>query len=74
MRDKNRLYDFYDELRDIHIKYFPDLRFTQLVEVVNNYITKYHYVDSFYVEEKAFIGYLKEYTKQIVGDKYEERG
>jgi hypothetical protein len=31
MRDPNRLYKFYENLRDIHITYFPDWRFGQFI-------------------------------------------
>lgn len=32
MRDANRLYGFYDKLREVHMTKFPDLRFGQLVD------------------------------------------
>ena len=31
MRDANRLYKFYDELREIHMTHFPDWRFGQFI-------------------------------------------
>lgn len=34
MRDKYRLYKFYEELREIHMKYFPDWRFSQMISNV----------------------------------------
>ena len=34
MRDAYRLYKFYEELREIHMKYFPDWRFGQMISNV----------------------------------------
>lgn len=31
MRNPNRLYEFYDKLRAIHMTQFPDMRFGQLM-------------------------------------------
>lgn len=66
MRDPNRLDDFYKKLKNYHKKYFPDMRFIQLI---HNFLT-WHYqeykTDGFYIEEdeclkrfKKFIGVIE---------------
>lgn len=55
MRDPNRLYNFYDELRRMHMKYVPDWRFGQMI---NNIFGN---VDIFYLEEDEVLKKVKEY-------------
>ena len=55
MRDPNRLYNFYDELRCLHMNYAPDWRFSQLMyNVFGN-------DDIFYLEEEYVLRRIKKY-------------
>ena len=58
MRDPNRLYDFYDQMRKMHMKHAPDLRFAQMM--VNVFGT----ADIFYLEEEDVIKAVKEYFEK----------
>ncbi len=62
MRDPNRLYDFYSRLQYIHQTHYPDLRFTQFVELINSYIKKEK--DPFYVEDETYIRYAEELRRE----------
>lgn len=57
MRDPNRLDEFYNKLKEIHKKYFPDWRFMQLV----NNIQSFYGSDLFYAEENRFLELLDKY-------------
>lgn len=65
MRESNRLYDFYNELQTIHIRYFSDLRFGQLMSNFFNWIVNEKDIDIFFAEEDKVIEYLKEYTESF---------
>lgn len=62
MRRPNRLYGFYENLRQIHMTHFPDWRFGQLVENFRSWLKNYKNVDIFYSEENELIDYLKEFA------------
>lgn len=66
MRDPNRLYKFYDELRDIHMTYFPDWRFGQLINNVLGWWTAKYKRDIFFPEEDEMIEIFKEYIEEFV--------
>lgn len=69
MRDINRLYKFYDELREIHMTYFPDWRFGQfIVNVLADWQAKTK-KDIFFPEEDETIQIFKEYIKENGYDK-----
>lgn len=69
MRDKYRLYKFYEELREIHMKYFPDWRFGQMiVNILADWQVKTKR-DIFYLEEDETIQIFKEYVKENGYDK-----
>ena len=55
MRAANRLNNFYDELKRIHMTYVPDWRFGQML--VNVFDT----TDIFYYEEDDVLKKVKEY-------------
>ena len=55
MRNPNRLNNFYDELKRIHMTYVPDWRFGQML--VNVFGT----TDIFYYEEDDVLRKVKEY-------------
>lgn len=64
MRDVNRLYKFYDELRDIHMTYFPDWRFGQMVVNVLSEWQSQEDRDVFYLEEDEIIQIFRDYVKE----------
>lgn len=69
MRDKYRLYKFYEELREIHMKYFPDWRFSQMI---SNVLTDWEVEtgrDFFFLEEDEMIQIFKDYVKENGYDK-----
>lgn len=59
MRDVKRLDKFYDELKEVHAKSFPDWRFGQLMF---NFINECG--DPFYWEEDKFIEEIKKYANK----------
>lgn len=61
MRDPNRLYPFYDELRNLHMTEFSDWRFGQLISNFTRYMATNHGIDVFFLEEDKFIEYFKEF-------------
>lgn len=66
MRDPNRLYKFYENLRDIHMTYFPDWRFGQLmINFIEWYYNKYGR-DIFYIEDDKMSIILDEFVSNIV--------
>lgn len=58
MRDPNRLYSFYDELRKLHMTYAPDWRFGQMI--MNIFCTR----DIFYMEEDEVLEEVKKYFER----------
>lgn len=62
MRELNRLYDFYKQLQTIHIRYFSDLRFGQLILNFFSWLNEKD-VDIYFLEEYRMIEYLREYTE-----------
>lgn len=63
-RNPNRLYDFYRELQEIHITYFPDIRFGQLFCNIQAKYYEEKKGDIFYVEEDKMIRYIREYAEK----------
>lgn len=59
MRDPNRLYNFYDELKRIHMTYVPDWRFGQMLENI------FGTTDIFYREEGDILEKVKEYFGDV---------
>ena len=64
MRDPNRLYSFYDRLREIHMTYFPDLRFGQLINNVLDWYYSKNKRDIFFPEEDEMIQIFEDYVKE----------
>lgn len=63
MRDAYRLYKFYEELREIHMKYFPDWRFGQMI---SNVLVDWRFKtgrDIFFIEEDEMIQIFRDYVK-----------
>ena len=64
MRDKNRLYKFYDELREIHMTHFHDWRFGQMIiNVLADWQTKTGR-DIFFPEDDEIIQIFRDYVKR----------
>lgn len=64
MRNKNRIPQFTRELEKVWTKYYPDLRFGQLMMSFLNYVALEHKRDPFFPEEAEMLKYLKEYAKK----------
>lgn len=64
MRDVNRLDKFYDELKEIHKKNFPDWRFGQMVVNVLSEWQSQEDRDIFYLEEDEMIQIFRDYVKE----------
>ncbi len=62
MRNPNRLYSFYDDMRDIHVKSFPDWRFGQLMSNFFGWLMSEKKKDLFFPEEDEMIEYFKEFA------------
>ncbi len=65
MRDAYRLYKFYEELREIHMKYFPDWRFGQMI---SNVLVDWRFKtgrDIFFIEEDEMIQIFRDYVKSM---------
>ena len=68
MRDPNRLNNFYQELKNIHKKNFPDLRFGQFIHNFNIWFLNIYGKDYFYLEDDEILSYIKKFTKEMKGD------
>lgn len=60
MRDANRLDVFYDKMKEIHKREFPDWRFGQFIINFIGYCG-----DPFYFEEDKFIKKLESYVDEL---------
>ncbi len=65
MRDPNRLDEFYDKLKELHKKYYPDWRFGQFCSNFFGWLYQEKKIDLFYPEEDAMIKYIEEYCKGV---------
>lgn len=65
MRDSNRLHNFYKELQTIHIRYFSDWWFGQLISNFMDWMFDTKEVDPFFSEEEELIEYLIEYAENF---------
>lgn len=63
MRDPNRLDGFYEEWKELHKKYFPDIRFGQLCSNFFGWLMSKEGVDLFFPEEDKMLEYFKEYAE-----------
>ena len=62
MRKVERLDKFYDELKEIHKKSFPDMRFGQLMINFLGFVNSTKKRDPFFPEEDEIIELFKEYA------------
>jgi len=63
MRNPKRLDSFYNELNEIHVEYFPDLRFGQLMLNFFGWVMNEKKRDMFFPEEAETLKLLKEYAE-----------
>ena len=63
MRDPNRLDSFYEELKRIHKRYFPDWRFGQFCSNFFGWLMQEKKRDLFFPEEDEMIEHILEYAK-----------
>ena len=66
MRDPNRLYKFYDELRRLHMTYMSDIRFGQFISIFLKWLSSTKEVDIFCPEEDKMLIYLREFCGEEV--------
>ena len=62
MRKVERLDKFYDELKEIHKKSFPDMRFGQLMMNFLGFVNSTKKRDPFFPEEDEMVEPFKEYA------------
>lgn len=65
MRNPNRLDKFYDEMKEIHKKSFPDWRFGQLMSNFLGWLMADKGKDCFFPEEEDMIEYFREYANSV---------
>lgn len=66
MRNPDRLDSFYDELKKIHKKSFPDMRFGQLMMNFLGFVNSTKKRDPFFPEEDEMLKLFKEYTNSLL--------
>lgn len=62
MRDPDRLDKFYDEMKKIHKKSFPDWRFGQLMSNFFGWLMSEKKKDLFFPEEDGMMEYFREFA------------
>ena len=62
MRNPDRLDSFYDELKKIHKKSFPDMRFGQLMMNFLGFVNSTKKRDPFFPESEEMLELFKEYA------------
>lgn len=63
MRNPERLNAFYDDMRRIHKRYFPDWRFGQLMSNFLGWVMGEKKMDIFFPEEEEMMRLFIEFTK-----------
>ena len=66
MRKVERLDKFYDELKEIHKKSFPDMRFGQLMMNFLGFVNSTKKRNPFFPEEDEMLKLFKEYTNSLL--------
>lgn len=64
MRDPKRLDKFYDELKEIHKKYYRDWRVGQYFCNFFGWLYSEKKMDPFFPEEDQMLEYIKEYARE----------
>lgn len=73
MRDPNRLDNIYEEIKELHKEYFPDIRIGQLFLNFSSWIKQEKGIDDlFYIEDIKLLRYFKEYCVGIKIGLYKE--
>ena len=75
MRNPKRLDSFYENMKTIHKKFFPDWRFGQLMSNFFGWLYSEKGKDLFFPEEEEMINYFKEFageTSPIYRGEYNE--
>ena len=62
MRDPNRLDNFYEEVKEIHKRYFADQRFGQLMSNFFGWLMSEKGIDLFFPDEDKMLLYFKEFA------------
>ena len=62
MRNPNRLYHFYDEVRRLHMEHRPDWRFGQFMYNFFIWLNSRKSIDPFFPEEEEMLKLIKEYV------------
>lgn len=62
MRNPDRLENFYEEMKKIHKKSFPDWRFGQLMYNFFRWLYSEKKIDLFFPEEDKMIEYFREFA------------
>ena len=58
--------NFYEELMEIHIKNFPELRFGQLIKGLELWLCLNKNIDDiFYIEEDKMLRYINEFVEDV---------
>jgi hypothetical protein len=65
MRDPQRLYAQYGDIRDYHRLFHPDLRIGQLMDNYRQWLNDKYQIDMFYIEDHLFVRYLEEYITSL---------
>ena len=65
MRNPNRLDSFYDEMKEVHKKSFPDWRFGQLMSNFLGWLYSVKGRDPFFPEEEDMVEYFREYANSV---------
>lgn len=68
VRDPNRLDSFYDTVKMVHKKYYPDLRFGQLMDSFRYWLEVKRSVDIFYAEEKQLMYLIVDFVSESKKD------
>lgn len=72
MRKSDRLDYYYDEKSRLHKKYLSDWRVGQLDSNFYGWLMEKYKVDLFFPEEDKMLRYLREYIKELVGNRFED--
>ena len=61
MRNPDRLDNFYDEMKELHKKHFPDWRFGQLMSNFFGWVYKTYKMDIFFPEDDKMLIWFYEF-------------
>lgn len=65
MRNPNRLYEFYKQLQEIHITFFPDWCFSQLISNFQVWIANEKEItDIYFIEEAHMLKHIREFAEK----------